>query len=407
MNGLQTRTKYSYDAVGNRLSSLGVASYTNNSSNELTSSSAATYTYDANGNSLTKTAAGNTTQYTWDYENRLTSVLLPGTSGTVNFKYDATGHRVQKTLTQGSSVTTTTYLYDGNNVISDVDQNGNLLARYAATQNIDEPLAELRSGVVSYVEADGLGSVSSLTNQAAAIVNSYTYDSFGNLTASSGTIANRFQYTSREFDSETGLYYYRARYYDQTTGKFLSQDPIQFNGGMNFYAYVRNNSPNRTDADGTGFKSCAQALADLATAQWDADKRLLEATNPDPGHQRRLSQALVTLDWAIKQVKKYCKCNPEILALLAAAEATASKIADFLAQFCVENEEVCALVQNGQGTPSPTELAGFSFDSFARPFSDDVRPLVTTLILRQSSRDSDDVTVGRVYGVETSARNCV
>jgi hypothetical protein len=59
--------------------------------------------------------------------------------------------------------------------------------------------------------ANGLGSVTSLSTSGGAIANTYTYDSFGNLTASSGSLTNPFRYTAREFDSETSLYYYRAR----------------------------------------------------------------------------------------------------------------------------------------------------------------------------------------------------
>jgi RHS repeat-associated protein len=67
----------------------------------------------------------------------------------------------------------------------------------------------------------------------------YTYDSFGNLVASSGSITNSFRYTGREFDTETGLYYYRARYYDSASGRFLDEDPLGFGGGdVNFYGYV-------------------------------------------------------------------------------------------------------------------------------------------------------------------------
>jgi RHS repeat-associated protein len=168
------------------------------------------------------------------------SVTLPGTGGTLAFKYDGLRRRVQKALTQGSTTTITNYLYDVNNAVADLDQNGNVLARYVSTQNIDEPLAELRSSTISYYEQDGLGSVTSLTNSAAAIANNYTYDSFGNLTASSGSIANRFQYTAREFDSETGLYYYRARYSDPSVGRFLSEDAVRFRGGVDFYTYVKN-----------------------------------------------------------------------------------------------------------------------------------------------------------------------
>ena len=245
-----TTESYSYDPVGNRLSSLGVSPYSVNTSNELTSTPSATYTYDNNGNTLTKVASAGTTTYGWDYDNRLTSVMLPGTGGTVAFKYDGLGRRVQKAFTQGSTTTTTNYLYDGNSAVSDVDQNGNVLARYAATQNIDEPLAELRSGTTSYYSQDGLGSVTSLTTSAGALANTYRYDSFGNLTGSSGSIVNRFQYAAREFDSETGLYFYRARYYDSTSGRFVNEDSIRVLGGIDFYRYVSNDPVNRIDPSG-------------------------------------------------------------------------------------------------------------------------------------------------------------
>jgi RHS repeat-associated protein len=249
--GANATESYTYDPVGNRLSSLGLSPYVNNTSNELTSTPNASYSYDYNGNTTSKTVSGGTTNYTWDYENRLASLTLPGTGGSVTFKYDPLGRRIQKAFTQNSTTTTTNYLYDGSNAIADIDQNGNVLARYAETQNIDEPLAELRSGTTSYYEADGLGSVTSLTNGAGAIANTYTYDSFGNLTASTGSITNRFQYTAREFDSESGLYYYRARYYDPQVGRFVNEDPIRFDAGdENFYRYVGNDSVNDSDPSG-------------------------------------------------------------------------------------------------------------------------------------------------------------
>jgi RHS repeat-associated protein len=199
---------------------------------------------------LTKVTSAGMTTYGWDYENRLTSVTLPGTGGTLAFRYDALGHRVQKVFTQGSTTTTTNYLYDGINAIADVDQNGNVLARYTVTQNVDEPLAELRSGTTSYYSQDGLGSVTSLTTSAGAVGSTYSYDSFGNVTASSGSVVNRFQYDAREFDSETGLYYYRARYYDPTVGRFISEDPLQFSVGENFYRYVSNRPTLGVDPSG-------------------------------------------------------------------------------------------------------------------------------------------------------------
>ena len=122
-----TTESYSYDPVGNRLSSLSVSPYDYNSSNELTSTPSAAYTYDNNGNTLTKVTSAGTTTYGWDYENRLTSMTLPGTGGTLTFKYDGLGRRVEKAFTQGSTTTTTNYLYDGYAAVADVDQNGNVL----------------------------------------------------------------------------------------------------------------------------------------------------------------------------------------------------------------------------------------------------------------------------------------
>jgi RHS repeat-associated protein len=76
------------------------------------------------------------------------------------------------------------------------------------------------------------------------------YDSFGGLTASTGSLVNPFRYTAREFDTETGLYYYRARYYDPAAGRFISQDPIGFDGGVNYYAYTLNNPTDFGDPNG-------------------------------------------------------------------------------------------------------------------------------------------------------------
>jgi RHS repeat-associated protein len=248
MQGSTTLESYTYDLVGNRLSSLGVSPYNYNSSNQLTSiAGGGTYGYDNNG-SLTSKPDGTT--YAWDYENRLTKVTLAGTGGTVTFKYDPMGRRVQKAFTQGPTTTTTNYVYDGASLIEEVDANGAVLARYTQGAGIDEPLAQFRSSTTSYYDADGLGSITPLGNTAGALANIYTYDSFGRLTASTGALVNPFQYTARDYDSETVLRYYRARYYDQNVGRFISEDPIGLQGGIDFYAYAENNPVNRSDPFG-------------------------------------------------------------------------------------------------------------------------------------------------------------
>jgi len=141
------------------------------------------FTFDNNGNTLTKVVGSNTTSYAWDFENRMTSVTLPGSGGTVSFKYDPFGRRIYKSFSAG---TTSVYAYDGDNLIEETNSSGAVVARYSQTQNIDEPLAMLRSAATSYFHADGLGSVTSLSNAAGSIANTYTYDSFGKLTASTG-----------------------------------------------------------------------------------------------------------------------------------------------------------------------------------------------------------------------------
>ena len=222
--GVNTTESYSYDPVGNRLSSLGVSPYNYNASNQLTSKPNTTYTYDNNGNTATKVDSTGTTQYFWDIENRLSSVTLPGSGGTVSFKYDPFGRRIYKSSSSGTSV----FAFDGDNLVEETNSSGAAVARYAQTQNIDEPLAMLRSAATSYYHADGLGSVTSLSNAAGSIANTYTYDSFGKLTNSTGSLVNPFRYTARESDTETSLYYYRARYYDPQTGRFTREDPASF-----------------------------------------------------------------------------------------------------------------------------------------------------------------------------------
>jgi RHS repeat-associated protein len=103
---------------------------------------------------------------------------------------------------------------------------------------------------------DGLGSVKDLTDSTETLVEQYNYDSFGNL-ATPPTTGNPYTYTSREYDPETGLLFYRARYYDPATGRFITEDPIKFNGGNNFYEYVANNPILLKDPNGLyGTNSC-------------------------------------------------------------------------------------------------------------------------------------------------------
>jgi RHS repeat-associated protein len=250
---------FTYDAVGNRKQWLVNGSvsntYTYDADDRLGSD-----TYDANSNTLSDPSGKS---YTWDFENRLTQAVNPGV-GTTTFRYDPFGRRIQKSGPLG----TTNYLYDGMapgaNIIEEVDSSGNVLARYTQDSRVDGPLSMLRGGTTAYYEQDGVNSVTSLTSPAGAVANSYNYDSFGKLTASTGTLTNPFQYTGREFDSETTIYFNRARYYDPSMGRFFSEDPIKFAGGPNFYVYVRNSPVSLFDPSGLdALQGDIQALANI------------------------------------------------------------------------------------------------------------------------------------------------
>jgi len=223
----------------------------NTSNNELTALAANSYSYDPNGNMTKKITTANPIVYTWDFENCLSSVSLSNGSGTESFLYDPFGRRIRKIWpnTANNSTMVRTYLYDGANIVAELNASGTVVASYTQGAGIDEPLAMRRGGYISYYHADGLGSITSLTNTNAQPVATYVYDSFGNTTATEG-IFNPFRYTGREQDPETGLYYYRARYYDPTIGRFLSEDPIRFWGGIDFYKYANNSPTNATDPSG-------------------------------------------------------------------------------------------------------------------------------------------------------------
>jgi RHS repeat-associated protein len=175
---------------------------------------------------------------------------------------DLFNEAVLKTLhSEVGPLGTTNYFYDGNNLLDEVDNTGVVLARYAQGKSLDEPLAEFRSGTASYYETDGLGSSTSLSNSSSALANTYSYDSFGNLTASAGTVTNPFRYTAREFDAETGTYEYRARYFDPTIGRFISEEPLRFAAGMNFFAYVHNNPVGLDDPTRLCDKNCQLSIS--------------------------------------------------------------------------------------------------------------------------------------------------
>jgi RHS repeat-associated protein len=165
-----------------------------------------------------------------------------------NYAYDEKGRRTAKTTYSGGTVTTK-YVYDGDNLIA--EYNGStLLRKYVYGPRIDEPICMVTSGGTQYFYYfDGLGSVVRITDSSGIVQDTYTYDVFGQPSAAS-TVNNRFMFTGREYDSETGNYYYRARYYKPSIGRFLQPDPIGYMDSINLYTYCENNPVNTIDPSG-------------------------------------------------------------------------------------------------------------------------------------------------------------
>jgi RHS repeat-associated protein len=263
---------YTYDNINNRLTRTDTATsgsdpasnetMSYDAANELLNVNAATYTYDLNGNRIQKTDGSTGTAYTYDDENRLIRVEITGVTTTViTYAYDPFGRRIEKNV----NGTITRYLYDRQAVILEYNQAGTVQARYTHGPGIDEPLAMEKDSLMYYYHADGLGSIIALTNTSGGVAQRYNYDAFGNITSGAPTVTQPYTYTAREYDPETGLYFYRARYYDPKAGRFLTRDPIGFDGGdYNLYAYVSNNPVNKIDP--VGLKECC----DCPGGEWSS-----------------------------------------------------------------------------------------------------------------------------------------
>ena len=226
---------YTYDAAGRRTGQGGTASFASanlpapttatalyDANNRLASWNGATYTYDANGN---LTGDGQKT-YTWDTRNQ-----LQGIAGAASFAYDAFGRRIYKSA-NGQQ---TGYLYDGANFVQEKD--GATVKANLLTGGIDETFQRSTATTTSHFLTNALGSTTVQTDANGNATATYAYDPYGN-TVKTGTDANSQTYTGRE-DDGTGLFYYRARYYMPSCGRFISEDPIGWASGQtNDYAYV-------------------------------------------------------------------------------------------------------------------------------------------------------------------------
>ena len=276
----QTNESYSYDATGNRT----MTGYTTGSNNQLTDDGTYSYTYDGEGNRLTRTndSTSASTEYTWDFRNRLTKVTDKDSYGTVTqvveYTYDVFDRRIAKAVDTTSPFNLSDavierYVYDdasgvasadrGNVVLDFVDPDGSgstaisLSKRYLYGNAVDQLFAQedvtqstSSADRVLWPLVDNLGTVRDLAKNDGTLGEHYTYDSYGNV-KSGDTSLTRYLYTSREFDADTGLQYNRARWYDPAVGKWISEDPLGFTAGdANVSRYVGGAVTSATDPSG-------------------------------------------------------------------------------------------------------------------------------------------------------------
>lgn len=262
--------EYTYDKMGNRLTqkvnNSTTTSYLYDNDYKLIQKDSLTaYSYDNNGNQ-TKKPSGNFNPnpiYAFDFENRLIAHTTSA-GNAYDYLYDGVGNRLRKHM--GTAVTR--YIYDNSGSLSRLmatsgDQN------YASTFWI-YGLGLIKDGDGRYMLEDASGNVRFATSSTGSKSASNNYDPFGNNIATSG-LFSEFQYNTQQLDSESNMYFLRARYYDPETGRFISRDPVKgtldIPQTLNPYSYAINNPINLSDPSGENpfLQTCLNILTTIGT----------------------------------------------------------------------------------------------------------------------------------------------
>ncbi|MBA6411800.1 VCBS repeat-containing protein [Parahaliea sp. F7430] len=247
---------HEYDSVGNRISITNLAglrsTYSYDEADKLIQAGATTFAYDANGNLLVRQNAGAQTFYHFNQEHELSAVETP--SQVVQFKYDAVGHRVSRSVGSAKSSFLVDALGAGGVPQMLVDYTDELAvsAEYIYGNQV---LGEIRDGSdTSWYHSDASKNIRIISNTAGDVSDSYSYEAFGGLISHSGTSANPYQFAGEQAGAEENLSFLRARYYDPTTGRFISRDPFQGilrdPPSLHRYLYAHANPISNTDPTG-------------------------------------------------------------------------------------------------------------------------------------------------------------
>jgi RHS repeat-associated protein len=228
------------------------------------------YTYDDNGNTLTKTEYGKTTESIWDDRDQLAGAVIKDSAGTViqrvGYEYDSSGIRVG----QNVDGAITKYLIDANlpyaQVLVEYRLSGLVLVSYTHGNDL---IDQAQNEVTSFYHVDGLGSTRALSDNAGNLIDTYNYQSFGELLNSTGANENKYLFAGEQFDPVLGDYYNRARYYDPEIGRFTQRDTWEGNNAfpisLHKYIYANENPILWTDPTGMtslGDISAANAIFD-------------------------------------------------------------------------------------------------------------------------------------------------
>jgi RHS repeat-associated protein len=240
---------------------------THSSAHETLTVNAAPLTYDPKGN-LTGDNRGH--GYVWDFDNRIATSTITGNQS--KYTYDAVGRRVGKTI-NGINVA----LVNADEQVIAEYTGATLSRKYIYGDYADRPIALVTGGATYYYSANSLYSVAALTNSSRAVVERYHYDAYGKRTiilangsqVQTSSVGNPFGFTGRYHDDESGLVYFRTRYYDPSLGRFIGRDKEYFDGPNLYAAYF---VPNQLDPSGRGFKAGIEGEADLQIEFCDGGK---------------------------------------------------------------------------------------------------------------------------------------
>ena len=345
------------------------ASYTANRLDQYASVTGAVMNYDLNGNLVCTSGpvacAARGDDFIYSAENQLLRAYGPD----ADYSYGPAARRVRKDV----AGVVTDFLHAGDMEIAEYGASGTLLRRYIPGPGVDQRIAMIECGAgggaaacapggagvaTRYYFADRQGNVLALANQDGTLAQQFFYTPFGvELVGNAGE--NPFRYTGRRFDPETGLYYYRARYYDADLGRFLQVDPVGYADQWNLYAYVGNNPLNATDPTGMCANVDGVTVCPEGGQDGDGSVRVSGNENTTPEEMSAISSYIDDVTSGIANSDSSTPLNEQFQEALANAKSVAVEFGDG-PQGPSTNDDghITLRIENGRLSPSGSASQG-------------------------------------------------